>query len=105
MKSPELYLEDKQSTHGLRRLKWLWLWYTYLLVSWAYYVTHYRSKPYTIFRFGGWWNGGRATDGDPNLCPECGHVFRVRQAIHGYASVGEDDVEPMDYCPRCGAEV
>ncbi len=47
---------------------------------------------------------GRREDPTPLIC-ECGWVGMRRQAVHGYAACGNDEVEPMDYCPECECEI
>lgn len=48
---------------------------------------------------------GRDVDPDPIWCDRCGWAGMRRWAIHAYAAVGDDDVEPCDECPRCAAEI
>jgi hypothetical protein len=45
----------------------------------------------------------RYTDRSPIVCTECSWKGRVQDCIHGYEQIGEDEVEPMDYCPNCGS--
>lgn len=45
----------------------------------------------------------RYTDETPVRCKACGWQGQAKDCRHGYAAVPPDDVEPMDYCPECGA--
>jgi hypothetical protein len=46
----------------------------------------------------------RHTDPRIVIC-DCGWSGQLADARHGYAPVPPDDVEPMDYCPRCGGDI
>ena len=94
MKTPELYQEDFRILPWFRKPKWLWYWWTWKLVTW---LANKIGRPYI-------WNGGRRTDGDPTVCEDCLHVYRVRDCLHGYMFSGED-VEASDGCPNCGKEI
>ena len=48
---------------------------------------------------------GRHSDVDPIICPVCFWAGPIRWLVHGYGPCGEDDVEPVDECPRCGTEL
>ena len=48
---------------------------------------------------------GRHVDPDPVMCRRCLWAGMRRWCVHGYEAVGDDDVEPCDYCPRCGDEI
>jgi len=48
---------------------------------------------------------GRHTDPDPVLCPLCLWGGARRWLVHTYAMCSEEDVEPIDECPRCGTEL
>ena len=37
------------------------------------------------------------------FCERCGWAGPYRWLVHGYAPLGDDDVEPQDECPRCGS--
>ncbi len=53
-----------------------------------------------------WWGWGRHDDPTPIRCHVCGWAGMTRWLYHGYADDGSgEDVEPQDYCPRCGSEV
>ena len=65
---------------------WLWPW----RLSWLPWLPSFQ---------------GRHTDPDPVMCRRCLWAGMRRWCVHGYAAVGEDDVEPCDYCPRCGGEM
>lgn len=96
MKDPELMQEDFLSLRWPGRVNYLWLYWTWRLVTW---IGRKLGRPWL-------WNGGRRTDGDPTVCEECKHVMRVRDAVHGYQSNGDgDDVEGCSECPKCGHEV
>lgn len=47
---------------------------------------------------------GRRTDRSLVKCGECGWVGMQKDCMHGYSPVLPDDVEPMEYCPKCRAE-
>jgi hypothetical protein len=95
VKTHELMREDYVSLRWPGRLKWLWFYWTWRLVTW---IGPKLGRPY-------WWNGGRRYDGDPTVCQECKHVMRVRHAVHGYQSDGDGDVEGCSECPKCGHEL
>jgi len=48
--------------------------------------------------------GGRWDDWDPVWCPRCFWAGPARWLCHTYAQCGDEDVEPVDECPRCGLE-
>lgn len=48
---------------------------------------------------------GRHTDATPIMCPYCLWAGPERWLVHGYVGVDEDDVEPVDYCPKCFTEL
>jgi len=54
------------------------------------------------------WTGGsagRAVDWTPCWCNTCGWQGPRRWLRHGYHAGGDlEDVEPWDYCPRCGVD-
>jgi hypothetical protein len=53
-----------------------------------------------------YWRSGRHTSWYPLRCAACGWRGPECWAEHGYAGdSGSEDVEPTDYCPRCGREV
>lgn len=96
MKTQELMTEDYRSLGPMAKAKWLWLYWTWRLVTW---LGKKLGRPY-------WWNGGRRDDGDPTVCPECKHVLRVRDCVHTYSGWGgEDEVEGVEECPKCGSEL
>lgn len=46
---------------------------------------------------------GRHNMWAPARCSECGWAGPTRRLVHGYQDDGSgEDVEPVDYCPRCG---
>jgi hypothetical protein len=47
--------------------------------------------------------GGRHVDWTPAECMKCGWQGPVRWLRHDYQDDGAGDVEPADYCPRCGS--
>lgn len=51
------------------------------------------------------WMWGRWESPEPVMCPYCLWAGPERWLYHGYAACGDDDVEPMDYCPRCDNEM
>jgi hypothetical protein len=48
---------------------------------------------------------GRHDSPEPVVCPRCLWAGPRRWLYHGYGSCGDDDVEPVDECPKCGAEL
>lgn len=44
---------------------------------------------------------GRRESPEPIRCKDCGWAGMVRWLVHTYEYDGFDDVEPVDYCPRC----
>lgn len=47
---------------------------------------------------------GRCTDWAPVSCSVCGWAGPVRWLRHDYQDDGSgEDVEPADFCPRCGS--
>jgi hypothetical protein len=96
MKTDELYQEDYASLGYAAKLKWLWFWWTWRLLVW---LGHKINRP--------WWGGnGRHSDMDPDVCPDCGRVWRVRDLVHTYADDGTgEDVVGVDECPDCGCEM
>lgn len=78
---------------------WYWAWKLLLIVR---YWRHRHDR---------WWNWriepghGRHDMPDPVMCPCCWWAGPVRWLYHGYEACGDDDVEPMDYCPRCDIEI
>lgn len=75
----------------MKKLKWIWLLWTYAIVTWAG----------ELFRRPHWWNGGRRENGYPVICEECDWIGRLRDAYHGYQDDGAGDVEPVSECPKC----
>jgi hypothetical protein len=66
-----------------------WLWKADDHSSWQWY-----------------WRSGRQTSWYPVRCAACGWRGPERWAEHNYAGESHsEDVEPTDYCPRCGTEV
>jgi hypothetical protein len=51
------------------------------------------------------WMWGRRESPEPIRCDECGWGGPRRWAVHTYHACCCDDVEPVDECPCCGAEV
>jgi len=47
---------------------------------------------------------GRHDDPTPVKCQECGWEGRAMDCKHGYKPDGGEDVNPVDFCPECGAE-
>ncbi len=49
---------------------------------------------------------GRHASPIPRQCHSCGYIGLEKWFNHGYKAVSpyRDDVEPCDYCPRCGAD-
>ncbi len=82
---------------------WQWPWY---LASHLNYWFRNHCRP--VFRVTRWilpLGGGRWESPDPIICPRCWWGGATRALVHTYASYGEDDVEPVNECPRCGAEI
>lgn len=48
---------------------------------------------------------GRRESPEAIRCEECGWGGPLRWAVHTYQGDGCGDVEPVDECPKCGAEV
>jgi hypothetical protein len=46
---------------------------------------------------------GRHESPKAAYCEQCGWIGPYRWLVHGYAGCGNDDVEPIDECPRCGS--
>lgn len=86
-------------------------WFSRYLFAWLWAkLVWYPAQRLQIY----WWPrkvwflpryGGRHVDPDPVRCELCGWAGMRRWCYHGYASVGDDDVEPEDYCPRCETEI
>jgi len=93
MKCSDLMRSDYDSLPPLKKAKYVWLYFTWIVVT---FVGQRVGKPH-------WWNGGRRTDGDPTVCPSCQHVCRVRDCVHGYQDDGLGDVEGVSECPKCGS--
>ncbi|MCL5999216.1 MAG: hypothetical protein M1546_24600 [Chloroflexi bacterium] len=51
------------------------------------------------------WMWGRHDDPEPVLCERCLWAGPRAWTIHAYHACGDDDVEPVDECPRCGADI
>lgn len=51
------------------------------------------------------WCGGRWVDWMPTTCERCGWSGPVRWAVHAYHATSDDDVEPVDECPKCGGDI
>lgn len=52
------------------------------------------------------WMWGRRDSPEPTRCDECGWRGPRRWTVHTYHDDGShEDVEPVDECPVCGAEV
>lgn len=88
---------------------WSWLWYR----AWRFNIWLGDDRPvYQIKGWRGWLarrlpnGGGRHVDPDPIWCRRCLWAGPRRWAFHTYQDDGSgEDVEPVDLCPRCGAEV
>lgn len=80
---------------GWYSLCWAWAW----AVTWiALRVRRWRGVPLPMF-----W--GRRDSPEPVRC-ECGWAGMTRWLVHDYQDDGSgQDVEPVDYCPRCGGDV
>lgn len=69
---------------------WMFLWGTW---RWLY------MRPrYIAFLW------GRHESPEAVLCESCGWAGPLRWAVHTYRAAGDDDVEGIDECPRCGHE-
>ncbi|MBU0598722.1 hypothetical protein KKF61_07120 [Patescibacteria group bacterium] len=76
---------------------WTWIWGTYRFIK-------YWNKIHPRWRIDFAYHWGRHESPRPTIC-DCGWMGPMRFLIHTYASYGEDDVEPVDKCPKCGDEV
>ena len=85
---------------------WTFAWGTGRLVKYSdFFGWHPLLGPSTwrqshLFAF----SWGRHDSPKAMWCERCGWVGPLRWAIHTYAGCGDDDVEPVDECPRCGSE-
>ncbi len=61
-----------------------------------------RKIAYWDGHFVGW---GRHDDPTPVVCERCLWTGPLRWTIHTYHACGDDDVEPVDECPRCGSDI
>ncbi|GEM_PF-3769471 len=48
---------------------------------------------------------GRHTDPSPIKCRSCGWQGRRMDAYHTYKPDSDQDVEPVDKCPKCNEEI
>jgi hypothetical protein len=88
-------------------------WFAALIWSWLYYPVSrlnwwFRNHCWPVFWVTRWvlpLGGGRWEDPNPTICSRCLWMGARRAAVHTYASCGEDDVEAVDECPRCGNEI
>lgn len=48
---------------------------------------------------------GRRNDISPTFCYECLWIGRRKDSVHTYISDGMGDVDPIDVCPKCKAEI
>lgn len=78
----------------MNTLKYLWL-------LWSFNLVRYFAAKTKWYKFK--WIGGRREAGYPVICEDCGHVCRLKNAVHGYQDDGNGDVEGVDECPRCGS--
>lgn len=88
-------------------------WQDYALIPWwilrfLFACFWYWAARLTIGRrlywdgiFMGW---GGDVDPTPVICPRCLWAGPRRWMIHTYHACGDDDVEPVDECPRCGQD-
>ena len=53
----------------------------------------------------GAWMWGRYESPEPIFCPRCLWAGPTRWTVHTYSASWDDDVEPVDECPRCGNEL
>ncbi len=56
----------------------------------------------------GWvlyWDSGRHTSWRLTHCLSCTWKGPLRWAVHTYQLAGDNDVEPVDLCPKCKGEV
>ena len=78
---------------------WTLLWGT---LRWARYLCrlpgHYRPRNCRRAAF----SWGRHDSPKAVRCERCGWAGPLRWTRHTYGPVGNDDVEPVDECPRCG---
>ena len=70
-------------------------------LRWLLAVIMWRFQCWGFLRWFLPYAGGRHIDWAPCRCEECGWRGPVRWAFHTYHGCGEDDVEPVDECPRC----
>jgi hypothetical protein len=48
---------------------------------------------------------GRDTDKTPAFCNNCLWIGKTESAVHTYRFTGDEEVEPVDLCPKCFNEV
>lgn len=88
---------------------WLFAWA--ISFPWYWLVNlniWFKRHCWPVFFFTRWvlpLGGGRWVAPDPVICRRCFWAGMRRRCIHGYAPCGEDDIEPEDYCRRCGSEI
>lgn len=51
------------------------------------------------------WVGGRHTNAVPVHCPGCNWYGAMKHTVHGYTLTSMGEVEPLDRCPRCRANL
>lgn len=76
--------------------------FKYLWLLWSFNVIRFFASKTKRYKFK--WLGGRWEDGYPVICEDCGHVCRLKNAIHAYQDDAAGDVEGVDYCPKCRSE-
>lgn len=85
-------------------LPWQLLKYAYAWVVWRITIVIRRIRLKWKIRLP--IIGGRHVDPDPVRCEECNWMGMRRWTVHTYGDDGTSmDVEPVDECPRCGAEI
>ena len=88
---------------------WLdWALLPWWALRWAFAWCWWKAWSFVRWLQGCWvpYMYGRYDDPAPIVCERCLWAGPRRWAVHAYHDDGTaEDVEPVDECPRCGAEV
>lgn len=85
-----------------RLIRWFAAWViTQILGWWRYFHIDVEPNWRRVAAF----SWGRHDSPEPIMCRYCLWAGMTRECYHGYAPCGDEDVEPMDYCPRCDGEI
>jgi hypothetical protein len=91
---------EPQSIVDWLLIPWWGLRYLFAKIIWILYVIVCRMTDGRLL-----WMSGRYTSPEPIWCDRCFWAGMRRWAVHTYHPCGDDDVEPVDECPRCGANI